>query len=197
MLIDINTDTLLESKLTAHQFMIAWYMLQNKYRDLETYLEQTSNENHVREDLDRLYKLGFLMELSLDPAMAPKDYQPTIQFKELFSEKGDFFKELYNEYPVKVIRPDGMTDYLRADRNSCERIYVHLTRGNKQVHDHIMKCLRYEINKRHSTGTINYMKRLNKWLSSREWESYEDEVDDLSSAATRNEGEHRYGTELG
>ena len=137
------------------------------------------------------------MELTSGPTMIPKNYQTTLKFKELVSGRDDFFDELYKEYPVKVMRPDGVVDYLRADRETSRHIYALLTKGDKQVHDHILKCLRFEIKKRYANNSFNYMKRINKWLSSREWESYEDEVDDLSSAATRNEGEMRYGTGLG
>ena len=137
------------------------------------------------------------MELTSDPAMIPRDYQITQKFKLLISSKEDFFDELYKEYPVKVIRTNGDVDYLRADRNTARRIYALLTKGDKQVHVHIIKCLRFEVKKRYANNSLNYMKRLNKWLSSREWESYEDEVGDSSSVATRNEGELRYGTGLG
>jgi len=137
------------------------------------------------------------MELTSGPAMIPTDYQISPTFKELISSKGDLFDELYSEYPVKVIRTNGDVDYLRADRETARRIYALHVKGDKTVHDHIIKCLRFEVKKRYANSSLNYMKRLNKWLSSREWESYEDEVDDLSSAATRNEGESRYGTELG
>ena len=136
------------------------------------------------------------MELTPGSATIPRDYQVTLNFKDLIN-KDDLFDELYNEYPVKVIRPDGNLDYLRADRKASRGIYALLTKGDKQVHDHIIKCLRFELKRRYANNSLNYMKRLNKWLSSREWESYEDEVDDLSSAATRNEGEMRYGTGLG
>jgi hypothetical protein len=196
MLININTDTLLQSKLTAHQFLIALYMSQGKFGDLEAYLEQTSSVERVNSDLDWLWKKGFIMELSFGPATIPTDYQVTRNFLDLISSKEDFFDELYREYPVKVIRPDGATDYLRADRQTSKRIYALFTKGDKQVHDHIMNCLRFELRKRRASNSLNYMKRLTKWLSSREWESYEDEVNE-SSAATNNEGEHRYGTELG
>ena len=199
MLINVNTDTLLKSKLTAHQFAIAWFISQEKYQELETYLKETFSIDRVHEDLNWLWKQGFLMELSFGPAMIPKDYMTTPKFTELVSANGggDLFDEFYREYPIKVVRPNGDVDYLRADRESSRRIYAHLTKGDKQIHVHIIKCLRHEVKKRYANGSLNYMKRLNKWLSTREWESYEDEVDDLSSAATRNEGETRYGTEFG
>ena len=195
MLINVNIETLLQSKITAHQYLIVLFISQGKYNELQTYLEQTFSEEHVRADLDWLWKQGYLMELMSSPTMTPTNYQITGKFKQLISG-GDFFEELYNEYPIKVIRVDGNVDYLRADKDTARRIYAALTRGDKQVHDHIMKCLRFDLKRRYANNTLNYMKRLNKWLSSREWESYEDEVED-SLSATTNEEDTRYGTELG
>ena len=194
---NLNTDTFIKSKITAHQFLIALYMLHGKWDELETYLEQTFSVERVYSDLNWLWKKGFIMELTSDPAMIPKDYQPTLKFKELIHSKEELFDEFRREYPVKVTRPDGVIDYLRADQDTARRTYALLTKGDKQVHDHILKCLRFELKKRYADNSLNYMKRMNKWLFSREWESYEDEVDDSSSAATQNDGEVRYGTELG
>jgi len=197
MLININTDTFIESKINAHQFLIGLYMSQGKWDDLETYLEQTFSVERVNSDLNWLWKKGFLMELTPGLATIPRDYQVSLRFRELISSRDDLFDEFYKEYPVKTIRPDGVVDYLRADKETSRRIYALLTKGDKQVHDHIIKCLRFEVKKRYASSNLGFMKRMNKWLSSREWESYEDEVDNSTSAATRNDEEIRYGTELG
>lgn len=197
MLINLNTDTFFKSRINAHQFVIAMFILKNKLNDLEAYLERTFSVERVNSDLDWLWKQGFLMEFTPGPSMIPTDCHVTQKFRDLFYSNKDMFEEFYDEYPVKAVRPNGDIDYLRADKDTARHLYGLQVRGDKQVHDHIIRCLRYEVKNRYASSKLPYMKRLNKWLSTREWESYEDEVDDTSSAATRNEGEYRYGTELG
>lgn len=195
MLININTDVLRESKLTPNQFLIAWYLFKKKPGELLEYYMLVSTEEDLRSQLDILYNKGYIFEQPYGEA----DYDPnklnvSKHFTDTFSGD-DFFQVFYEEYPVKSIRPNGDVDYLRADRNSSKQIYAILTKGDKQVHEHILKCLRYEVQRRTQSNSLNYMKRMNKWLASREWESYEDLVVNQSSA-TLNAKEGVYGSEL-
>ena len=64
----------------------------------------------------------------------------------------------------------------------------------KSIQDHIIKCLKYEIEYREKTGNLKYMKRMVTWLSAHEWESFEDQIDDLGNITFNNS--MGYGTEL-
>ena len=44
------------------------------------------------------------------------------------------------------------------------------------MHDHIMNCLKFEVSQKLATGKIGYMKRMWKWLTSNEWEIYDEQM---------------------
>ena len=60
-------------------------------------------------------------------------------------------------------------------------LYLAYTKNKKSIHDHILKCLKHEITFREQNGTMKYMKRIISWLNSQEWESSEDQIDDLGN----------------
>jgi hypothetical protein len=107
---------------------------------------------------------------------------------------GNFFEELYNAYPVKVIRDGGISDYLRTERYNSSKLYEMIVARNQSKHEHILKCLQYEVNHRESEGSMRYMKRMYKWLLSKEWKSFEERIGDTDNVLTGKEV--KYGTEL-
>ncbi|GAG01937.1 unnamed protein product, partial [marine sediment metagenome] len=80
-----------------------------------------------------------------------------------------------------------------TDLNRCRGIYYTKTLGSKLWHDHILKCLMFEIQEREKEGSMSYMKRLPNWLSSEEWKSYEERVEDSQSVTTE---EKSYGHDV-
>jgi hypothetical protein len=58
-------------------------------------------------------------------------------------------------------------------------------------HKHILKCLEFEVEKRKREGSMKFMTRMSKWLSTEAWKSYEDEVNNSATIA-----QNAYGTEL-
>lgn len=46
------------------------------------------------------------------------------------------------------------------------------------MHEHILSCLRYEIDDKLQTGKIGYMKTMWKWLTQHEWECYEEQINE-------------------
>lgn len=164
-------------------------LLNEAYDHLDEYLESTNSKEHFKEDLNNLAARSFV---SYTPSNIT-DYK-SIVVSPLFMRvvaKYDDFEQLYAMYPVSVTRPDGSVDYLRKDRMLCSKIYSIVVKGNKDSHDHIMRCLNSELNYRKSSGTMKYMKRLSKWLSQREWENFEDVIDDAPRQITES-----YGTTL-
>jgi len=79
-------------------------------------------------------------------------------------------------YPKSVVRTDGVIDYLRTDQKHCKQMYLLLTKNERARHDHILKCLKFEVNKRIKDGSIKFMVRMSKWLSTESWKAYEDEI---------------------
>ena len=101
-------------------------------------------------------------------------YKPSKHLLELTTPSKTMFDELYEEFPVYVTRPDGTKGFLRANINKCRKEYNHIIGKSKAMHEHIMNCLRFEIDNKTVTGKLGYMKTMWKWLTQREWEVSEE-----------------------
>lgn len=187
MLIELNTDTLLQNNLSANQFVIAILISSQNYKTISELYKFNSLE--FKSDLVTLAKNGFITIGSED--LEKLKIEP--KFAQLIAN-GDFFDEFVNLYPVKTFRKDGTTDYLRTDLTRMRKAYNKITKGKKDIHDNIIKCLLYELNKKEKEGSMSYMKRLSKWISSEEWKLYESIVDDECLVDTKEE--RFYGTEV-
>ena len=103
-----------------------------------------------------------------------------------------FFDEFYELYPAYITRNDGSKDYLRANVNKCRQQYNKIVGESKELHDHILNCLKAELSDKHRKGKMGFMKRMWKWLTSNEWEAYEEHLNDDYSTNTT----PIYGTEI-
>ena len=103
-----------------------------------------------------------------------------------------FFDEFYELYPAYITRNDGSKDYLRANVNKCRQQYNKIVGESKELHDHILNCLKAELSDKHRKGKMGFMKRMWKWLTSNEWEAYEEHLNDDYSTNTT----PVYGTEI-
>lgn len=100
----------------------------------------------------------------------------TLYLDELLKEDKSMFDEFYDQFPVYVIRPDGTKGFLRANVNKCRKEYNRIVGKSKAMHEHIMNCLRFEIDNKMLTGKIGYMKTMWKWLTQHEWETCEEQM---------------------
>ena len=191
MLRYVNTDVLIELKITAHQFIILTMVIDKQYDHLEKYLIESNSLDSFPDDLDRLSK-QFLIVFNRNK---PQDYKSIVAQPEFLRTlyKDDIFEELYSIFPIKVQRPDGSQAYLRREKRLCKDLYYVITKDDRNKHEHILKCLRFELEYREENGSMQYLKTLQKWLSGREWENFEDLVADGSLLKKRAE---TYGTQL-
>ena len=90
----------------------------------------------------------------------------------------DFFDELYDIYPTFVVRTDGTRDYLRGAPSNCRKLYAKITGHSRSKHEHIKECLKFELSNRKQTNSMQYMKRMHKWLTSEEWLLYDEFMKD-------------------
>ena len=118
-------------------------------------------------------------------------YDLSDKSKELLKEK-DWFDEFYDQFPVYIIRPDGTRDYLRTNVNKCRKQYRQIVGRSKAMHQHLLKALKYDIEKKATNGSLAYMKTMWKWLTQCEWENYDEELKYNEQPKTVKE----YGTEL-
>lgn len=102
-------------------------------------------------------------------------YDLSNKSKTLLVEK-DWFDEFYEQFPVYVVRPDGTRDYLRVNVNKCRQQYKKIVGRSKAMHQHLLKALKYDIEKKTLNGKLSYMKSMWKWLTQCEWENYDEEL---------------------
>lgn len=100
----------------------------------------------------------------------------TEELDNLLKEDKSMFDEFYDQFPVYVIRPDGTKGFLRSNINKCRKEYNRIVGKSKAMHEHIMNCLKYEIDNKMQTGKMGYMKTMWKWLTQHEWETIEEQM---------------------
>jgi len=194
MIVDINTDFLINNKMSANQYLILCLILADKQSILKDYfLINNVDVEQIHNDFKTLHDKGFLDGYILGNYDLT-NVKPTQHLRSLFTSD-DLFQEFLYTFPMKVVRSDGTQDYLRTDQTKAKTLYLAYTRGKKSIHDHILKCLKHEIQYREQNNAMQFMKRLVTWISSKEWESFEDQIDDLGNI-TFKENELGYGTEL-
>ena len=116
----------------------------------------------------------------------------TEKLEELLKEDKAMFDMFYDQFPVYVMRPDGTKGFLRANVNKCRKEYNRIVGKSKAMHEHIMDCLKYEIDERMRTGKIGYMKTMWKWLTQHEWETIEEQM----KVETPNQDYYNYGADI-
>ena len=109
----------------------------------------------------------------------------------IVERKITMFDEFYAAYPQVVIRPDGTKSFLRANVNNCRKKYNSIVGKSKATHQHLMECLKFQLNDLTMTGRMGYMKTMWKWLTQCEWESLDEQMksNEITEANT-------YGTTL-
>jgi len=192
MIIEIDTESVVEERLTPNQIFILQLLSLGQHKFLGTWYESLESNDFINEELRKLIELEFILSLNTS--------DKTIDFTKLFllprgikflGTDRDWFQELVNIYPIKTIRSDGTKDYLRMDLERCRKIYNKKVNGVLSKHEKIMHCLKYELQVRHKEGSMTYMKRLPKWLASEEWKVFEERMLDEGV-----EEDNTYGTEL-
>lgn len=111
----------------------------------------------------------------------------------ILKEDRTMFDEFYDQFPVYVMRPDGTKGFLRANVNKCRKEYNRIVGKSKAMHQHLMNCLKFEIDNKMMTGKLGYMKTMWKWLTQHEWETFDEQMK-LEKPVTEND--YIYGADL-
>lgn len=114
-------------------------------------------------------------------------YLPTEKLLNIVKPEVDYFDQFYEMYPVYVTRPDGTKSYLRTNVNKCRKMFSQIIGNSELQAEHILSCLRFEIDKKMKTGKIGYMKTMWRWLTDHTWEESEQEM--LDNQQINNYGE--------
>jgi hypothetical protein len=190
MVIEYSVALLEQLKLTPNEFFVVT-LIKHKEFDL---LLKFLRDNYTKDESEGIYKklieLKYLTSTSF--LQNSYDFSRCKIGNELYAllKTDDIFEEFLEAYPSSVIRSDGVVDYLRTDQKTCRTMYLKATRMSPAVHQHILKCLNFEVDKRNKDGSMKFMVRMAKWLVTEAWKAYEDEINNVQVKETK------YGTEL-
>ena len=189
MILEIDT-TILDKieNITINQLVFLSLVSNNNQKNYQSVQKLVSliDEQEIQDLINRN-----LLSVQMHNDMS-KTYEVTEKYKDIYNKVTDYFDELYNVYPIYVIRPDGSKGFLRANIAKCRREYLRITGKSKSMHEHITQCLNNEIQEKTMTGKLGYMKTMWKWLVNREWENEEERMKVNDSVKTT----QVYGTEL-
>ena len=182
MILEIDTSILDRiPTLSINQLVFLTLVLNDIKTDIQRLLSLVNEE-----EIQELETQGLIsIQYDRDTQVISK----TEKLEELLKEDKAMFDMFYDQFPVYVMRPDGTKGFLRANVNKCRKEYNHIVGKSKAMHEHIMNCLKYEIDERMRTGKIGYMKTMWKWLTQREWETIEEQM----KVETPNQNYYNYG----
>ena len=174
MILELDTSLLNKFDISINQLVFISLVLNENQTNNQDIHELLSRVNE--EEIQDLIQRNIVVVTTSDDN---KIYSASEQL--LLSIKIDqesMFDQFYEVFPVYVTRPDGTKGYLRANVNKRRKEYNRIIGKSKAMHDHIMACLRYEIDDKMRTGKMGYMKTMWKWLTQHEWECYEEQMND-------------------
>ena len=195
MIIEIDTKFLLDNQITAHQYIIVKMLSENQITRLKEYLNCSNSLDRLPKDLEQLVEANFVDTSQLGEYMNLTKVKVTKDFINASTFTSDPFDELYAAYPIKVLRPDGAFDYLRVDQERCRKLYHNIVRMDLMIHEHILRCLKFEVEDKTLKGQLTFMKRMPTWLTSEAWKVYDDH-DSNELVTTQGEKLKAYGTNI-
>ena len=172
MILELDT-TLLDmfNDLSLNQLVFLTLVLnesQNKNQDIHSFLSRIS-ENEIQGLIDNNL-------ITVTTSGDNKIYKVTDKLTPYLEEDKTWFDEFYEVFPTYVARPDGTKGFLRTNINRCRNEYKKIVGKSKAMHEHIMKCLKFEVNDKMMTGKLGYFKTMWKWLVQHEWEVIEEQM---------------------
>ena len=172
MILELDISLLKTLNISINQLVFISLVLNENQIDHQDIQELLSRVNE--EEIQDLINRNIVVTQNMNNGIAyhlSEDIINTLQ-----KRKDSMFDEFYETFPVYVLRPDGTKGFLRANINKCRKEYNRIVGKSRAMHEHIMKCLRYELDDKMRTGKLGYMKTMWKWLTQHEWECYEDQL---------------------
>ena len=172
MILELDISLLKTLNLSINQLAFISLVLSENQKDHQDIQELLSRVNE--EEIQDLIQRNIIITQTMNNGIS---YQLSDDIINTLRKRNDsMFDEFYETFPVYVIRPDGTKGFLRSNINKCRKEYNRIIRRSKSMHEHIMQCLRYELDDKIRTGKLGYMKTMWKWLTQHEWECYEDRL---------------------
>ena len=187
MIVEVNLNELYTDEIDCAQYV--FLKLLDKPEELSKFIETGLIANHEFEDLKSKKFLENDSDLS-------GEIIPTDKARKKFNLKDStFFDEFYQLYPAYVQRIDNTKDYLRTNVIACRKLYNKIVGKSIEQHKHIIECLTYELEFRRKNSKMGWMVRMQKWLSTNQWEMAEEMMKDSSITKLIDTGSG-YGTEI-
>lgn len=172
MILELDTSLLETLNISINQLVFISLVLNENQKDHQDILKLLSRVNE--EEIQELIQRNIIIKQYFNNGTS---YHLSDNVINTLKKKQDsMFDEFYETFPVYVIRPDGTKGFLRANVNKCRKEYNRIIGKSRAMHEHIMNCLRYELDDKMRTGKLGYMKTMWKWLTQHEWECYEEQL---------------------
>lgn len=114
-------------------------------------------------EFDNLEEQSYIQESS-------EDYKITNKFIEVFNiTKKEAFDELWESFPSG----HGSRKFKQFKKEDIAKKYYNEIKGDRMLHEHILKCLEYEKN----NTNLQYMRNIKTWIHNRTWEAFSDKVE--------------------
>lgn len=168
MTVDVNIDKILKLGITADVYIMLYLIHKKNF----TVANKIQSKHPV---LTEEVVSDLISKRLIHNSNNPGEFLPQkIIIRDIFVENVitpiSFYDEFLEHFPVKVTRPEGNVDYLRVDLKRCKVLYNKITKGDREIHNNMLRYLDEEVKCRTNTNQLKFMKRLPKWLASEEWE---------------------------
>jgi hypothetical protein len=162
----IKIEELKKIGLSLTQYIAVWGI----YNGLEIAFNVTSQEG--LNDLEDKQYIG------RDP-MRPDQYLITSRALELFEPSGGVFDDFIKAFPTRVKDQHGIVRVLSPDKpdtlsgQKLLRKWHTITKNKEELQEHILSCLKKEVELRSKEGNLFWMRNCETWLNKCTWEDYE------------------------
>lgn len=169
-------DTLLDLQLSANQYVFLYLKYKKDDVRLYKYLEKVRPLS--QKEMDNLEERGLIVNVN----KAPNDYLPdrylvTQKFVKAIEPSLKPAEEFWDAYPG-FTSINGTKAALKAiSKDDFLFKYADLVKRDKELHQRIMRALRY------MKGRDEVKMRIDKWIDSRMWETVESELEVLKQTA--------------
>lgn len=171
MIVEIDLSKLNELDISLSQLTFLKLVINNQIKSIKSFATSFITMDEVNELIEK----GYLTEDStIDKPSVTQHFTDTYSGE--FDK--DLFQVFFELFPTSVVRQDGLKDYLRINLNRCKKLYKQIVGNSRTKHDHIVRCLLYEIENKRKTSKMGYFKRMPNWLSSEQWEEAEEMMKD-------------------
>lgn len=172
MVLELDTSLFdIIGNISSNQLILLTLVLSDNQRKYQTIHEFLSRISEI--EIQELINRKLISSTGEGDSIV---FEPTEELIQLTTPTKAYFDQFYELYPAYVERPDGTRGYLRANINKCRKEYNRCVGKAKILHDHIMDCLKFDIDNKMMTGKIGYMKTMWNWLTQKEWEAVEEQM---------------------